>query len=241
MEFISYYSSGRLGDFIYQLSVIHENFLTTGKKGILYISDAAEPFAHGARRAYEDTKTYISALPYIAEYKLHQGEHYDVNLSSWRSSPLLFKAHWNTIFNQVYNVEWGKNPWLFSTKDARFEDKILIHCSTLRWPGRVDFHKLFEGVDMNNVLFITQNKAEHTHFCNATGLSLNLYIPNTLDEFICAVNSCVRFIGNLSSPSTYAYGLHKPCITLLLPGNPDNAHVLGLESVIPTITFLVEN
>ena len=55
MEFIIYYSSGRLGDFIYQLSVINENFLTTGKKGILYISDKPEAFAHGLQKAYEDT------------------------------------------------------------------------------------------------------------------------------------------------------------------------------------------
>lgn len=40
---------------------------------------------------------------------------------------------------------------------------------------------------------------------------------------------------NLSSPLTYAYGLHKNSITLLCPTLTDNVHIYELENILPTI------
>ena len=55
METISYLSGGLLGDFIFQLSVILENYIATGKKGILYISNKGEEFRFGLENTYIDT------------------------------------------------------------------------------------------------------------------------------------------------------------------------------------------
>lgn len=234
---IIYHSSGRLGDFIYQLSVIQENFIETGKKGILYISSTPENFAHGVETAFNDTKEYITSLPYIKEYKIFSNEYYDIDLSKWRTSDV--RSNWHDIFKKDYNVEWGTHPWLSSPVTSRFQDITLFHCSISRFPEQINFTELFKD---KNMLFITQHPAEHTYFVNKTGINITLYVPESIDEFICAVNSCLLFIGNLSSPLTYAYGLHKKSITLLnnesfisiILGISDSTHIIGLDTILPT-------
>lgn len=237
---VQYYrASGRLGDLIYQLSVINENFLNTGKKGVLYLCSEPEPFSHGLEKAYNDTKEYILSLPYMHDYKIHTNEPYEIDLSQWRYNGLLGTTHWNPIFKHSYNIDWGTHPWLFSKKDPQFQDKILFSCSIDRFPYDINFHDLFKDMKLENIIFITQNINEYLHFNNNTGINLTVYHPDTIDSFICAVNSCALFIGNLSSPLTYAYGLHKPSITLLTARCIiDNIHIIGTEKIIPTTIIL---
>jgi hypothetical protein len=237
---VQYYrASGRLGDLIYQLSVIYENFLNTGKKGVLYLSSEPEPFSHGLEKAYHDTKNYILSLPYIHDYTIHNNESYEIDLSKWRYNGLLETTHWNPIFKHSYNVDWGTHQWLFSKKDPQFEGKILFSCSIDRFPYDINFHDVFKDMKLENIIFITQNHNEYTHFNNNTGINLTVYHPDTIDSFICAVNSCSLFIGNLSSPLTYAYGLHKPSITLLTARcRKDNGRIIGTEKIIPTTIIL---
>jgi len=240
MSVIKYIASGRLGDFIYQLSVINENYINTGKKGILYITSNPEGFAHGLERAYNDTKDYIISLPYISEYKIHAGESYDINLSLWRNSKLLYKSHWNDIFKDVYNINWGSHPWLFSDKNKEFEDKILINCNnTQRFPRNINYKKLLEPYDLSKVIFVSQNESDYLHFNKITNITLKTYVPESITDYIRIINSCKIFIGSLSSPLTYAYGLHKKNITLLSSDcSYDNIHVTNLV-IIPEIQIII--
>lgn len=232
---VIYKSSGRLGDFIYQLSVINENFIETGNKGLLYISSDNEPFAHGLEKAYNDTKDYIKSLPYISEYKIYNGEHYDINLSSWRSSPLLFKASFDIIYKETFNVSWAKNQWLFSEKNSKFDGKILISCNkSFRFPSNRILNKIFESYDIKNMIFISQSYKDYLNFKAKTGITLDCHIAETISDFIIAINSCYLFIGSLSSPLTYAYGLKKKNITLL-SNSIDDIHVLSLDKDITEI------
>jgi len=240
VDVLHYRASGRLGDFIYQLSVIYENYLNTGKKGVLYLCSEPEPFAHGLEVAYNDTKDYIMTLPYIHNYKIHANESYDIDLSNWRNSHLLNSTHWNSIFKNTYGIDWGARPWLIGKKDKTFQNKILISCSIRRFPNSINFHNLFKDMNLDNIIFITQNEDEYTHFNIKTGITLPVYNPPTIESFIYAVHNCSLFIGNLSSPLTYAYGLHVPSITLLSADfKTDNAHIIGIEKIIPT-TLLLE-
>jgi hypothetical protein len=240
MPDIIYIASGRLGDFIYQLSVINENYINTGNKGLLYITSRPESFAHGLEKAFNDTKDYILTLPYISDYKIYNGEPYDINLSKWRSSALLFTTNWNNIFKDTYNINWGSHPWLFSDKNKDFEDKILINCNnTQRFPGNINYKKLLEPYDLSKVIFVSQNESDYLHFNKVTNITLKTYIPESITDYIRIVNSCKLFIGSLSSPLTYAYGLHKKNITLLSSTNTcDNIHVINLVT-IPEIEIMI--
>ena len=237
---IIYISGGFLGDFIHQLSVIHEKYLETGRKGVLYISTSVgDIFRFGVKQAYSDTYPFISKQAYIEDYKIHNGEAFDINLSSWRSSPLLYRANWNTIFNREYSVNWGSRPWL--TVDptvpipAHLEGKILVSCSTnmARFPHGIHFETLFTTYGKDNIVFLTQNKAEYDTFVTNTKITLNTYMPSTLEEMIACIAKSSLYIGNLSAPLTYAYALHKKNVTLLSKGFSDNTHIFGLETILP--------
>jgi len=240
---IRYLSSGKLGDFIHQLSIINERHIQTGQKGILYITEALEGFSFGLQKVYDDTKSFVLQLPYIEDYQIHRGEQTDVCLSSWRRSHLLFRVNWHHIFQNIYNVNWGSSPWLFGGENPRFRGKTLFSCSTYepRYPRLINFKKLFETIGYDNIMFITNNESEYDNFTMKTGEMLDLFVPKTIDEFITAVNSCDHFIGNLSSPLTYAFGLHKKCTVLLAPNNIDNYNFINLEEHLPYINFMMQN
>ena len=240
-DIIRHVAYGRLGDFIYQLSVINENFLNTGKKGLLYIRSTPEPFAYSVEKTFNDTKDYINTLSYISDYKIYNGEAIDIDLSIWRNSSLLFRTHWNNIFKQSYNIDWGTRPWLVSTINPLVKGKILFSCSInmSRYPYNINFLKFFESFGIDNILFITQTTEEYNSFTNITNIKLPLYVPESITDYISAINSCECFIGNLSSPLTYAYGLHKKCITLLNQRSDDNIHVLNLDHIFVNNTNMV--
>ena len=236
---IIYISGGLLGDFIHQLSVINEKYLETGRKGVLYISTSVgDGFRFGIGRAYSDTYPFISKQAYIEDYKIHRGEAFDINLSGWRSSSFLYRANWNTIFKNEYSVNWGSHPWLIIDPSvsvpAHVEGKVLFSCSTVheRYPS-IQFNTLFDKYEKNSIVFITQNKTEYDTFVNKTGIQLPLYMPSTLPEMVACIAKSTLYIGNLSSPLTYAYALHKTNTTLLNRGFCDNMHILGLDTVLP--------
>lgn len=109
-----------------------------------------------------------------------------------------------------------------------------------RFPERIDFMKLFDEYGKENIRFITENLNEYTQFKDKTGIELQVYIATSISDFIDTVNSCKLFIGTLSSPLTYAYGLHKEAV-VLLPNNysDDIAHVKGLEHILPGVKKMI--
>ena len=95
---IVYISGGLLGDFVHQLSTINENFLRSGRKGILYMANIGDAFRFGLSRTYEDMVPIVSKQIYIKTYAIYNNERYDVNLSDWRHSKLLYKTSWDKLF-----------------------------------------------------------------------------------------------------------------------------------------------
>jgi hypothetical protein len=210
---------------------------------VLYISgQVGEMFRFGVEQAYSDTYPFISTQPYIEAYKIHKGEPYDINLSSWRSN-LGSNINWNKIYNHHYNVNWGSHSWLTIDPSipvpAHVEGKVLFSCSTFseRYPSSIDFNKLFDTYGKDSVVFITQNRGEYETFVSKTGIQLPLYTPSTLQEMVACIAKSSLYIGNLSSPLTYAYALHKNNITLLCPGRCDNWFMYGLDAVLPVKTL----
>ena len=241
METVTYLSGGLLGDFIHNLSIVNETYLKTGKKGIVYIRNVPVYFRLGVERAYKDTFPIVSKQPYIHEYKIYNGEPYDINLDRWRESHLLYKASLYEIYKATYDVEWATHPWLLCNGliNDTFKDTVFVSCSTHRFPLNVDFKELFEQVGFERVQFITQTLSEYTGFKERTGIDIPLYLPSSLEDMVGAIQNCALFIGNMSSPLTYAYALHKKNITLhnFHTWEGDDVFFKGLDTVLPNIRF----
>lgn len=62
---LNYLSSGKIGDLIFNLSVINEIYLNSGKKGILYLTNSPEKFHYSLQKAYEDIYKIVKSQEYI--------------------------------------------------------------------------------------------------------------------------------------------------------------------------------
>ena len=208
---ITYASGGLLGDFIHQLSVIHQNYLQTGRRGILYIANTGDAFRTGIAQTYKDTYDIIIGQSYIKDYKIHAGEQYDINLSSWRADPMLFKCNWNELYKKVYNVDWGTKPWL-KIKEVlpEWQNKIIINTSKFRFPEQINFNDLITKYGVDNIIYIGFAEKEYYRFIMKTGIkTIKFHKLSTLVEMCNIINSCKLMVGSLSAPMAFAHGMHK--------------------------------
>jgi len=234
IEPITYAGGGPLGDFIHQLSVVQENFLTTGRKGRVYVSNRHEGFRFGIERAYTDLAPIVSRQDYVESFRLHAGEPFAVNLNDWRYSPLLYGANWHDIFAAVFRVPWGAHPWLTLPASEEYANTTLISLTSLR-PPTVDWNFLKH---LPNILFVTDSQEELDTWRkvihgDAIGLTLRSGVPTkvfpSLYELYRAIAGSKLFIGSLSSPLAAALAAYRPCIALLHP--IDTAHVVHVADL----------
>ena len=224
---ITYVGGGPLGDFIHSLSVVQENFLATGRKGRVYLSNRGEPFRLGLERAYEDLRPIVSSQHFIESFHLHNGEPFAVDLSAWRQSTLLYKANWHAIFEETFRVPWGSHKWLTLPAADEYKDTILIGL-TARRPPTVDWSFL-EHLP-GNALFSTDNQEELDTWRSATQSNLPAKVFPSLYELYRAIHSCKLFIGSLSSPLAFALAAYRPCVAMLC--RPiDDAHIVHVSDM----------
>jgi hypothetical protein len=237
---IIYISGGLLGDFIHQLSVICEMYHKTNKKGILYITDTVgDIFRTGVENTYLETKKIVEEQEYIKEYKIHNGENYDINLSKWRQSPYLYQCNLYILFNRVYDVEWGSHKWLTAPINENYSNKIIITHSLQRWGDINIYRDIINKFNLNDILYIYWMNEEYSLFKEQTGFELQSYKCNNIYELITILNSCKLHIGNFSTPLTISFALKHPSIGLsynsindqiLFQNLPDMATKIILDS-----------
>jgi hypothetical protein len=241
---ITYIAGGLLGDFIHQLSVINEVFLSTGRKGILYISNIGDAFRLGLETTYKDTYDIIMKQIYIADYKIYNNEpNIEVDLSAWRKSRLLFKTSWYEIFKNTYQVEWGTHPWITNIEiDNTWQNKILINTTQIRFTNHIDYNELIKKYGAENIIYIGFNDAEYNYFLQKTGIkqgTIQYYKPATLMELTIIINSCKLFVGSLSAPLSIAHALYKNRIIGLYKKHDGCInHVSGLENILPNMILI---
>jgi len=221
---IYYLSSGKLGDFIQNLSVINEKFYITGKKGILCVNNNNNnAFTNGLVETYNDTYNVIKSQKYIKDYKIYQNEKIDIYLDLWRGNEnLLYKTNWMKIYENTYNVYWGHHKWFDVPNDKKWEDKILINVMNYRKPTNIDFNKLY-NIFSNSLVFISFHKTEYHEFVKDTKLNIENYIPESFTDACIAVNSCKLLVANLSGLLTIGHACHKKRI-IGLSGAGDDIH-----------------
>lgn len=206
-----YVSGGKLGDFIQQLSVVYERFLVDKEPAIVYISDRGDTFRFGVEKAYEDLLPIISKQPYIKEFKIHHGEPYDVDLSSWRKytaqNPLNDYLTW---MKKEYGIEWGKHKWILNiSTNPIWKDKIVINTTHYRFPETFPWHLQFRRMmNPNKLVFVGFDPVDYQDFVKRTGLKVRFHKPTSIHDFCIIINSCEMFVGSLSAPLSFAFGLH---------------------------------
>ena len=222
---ITYLAGGLLGDFINQLSVIQEVYKATGRKGFLFVSNRGDAFRFGLEQLHKDTKDIIKAQEYIYEYKIHKDEVYDVDLTKWRESPLLYHKSWAEIFQSTYSIPWGKHKWLSYKTDSAFQDKIVICYSARRENKQINYKELLKQFPADKVVFVATGIEEYAFFSELSGTNLPLNLCPTLESLTIIINSCALLISNLSAPIHFGLAFHKPCVGILMPGLQDNIHM----------------
>jgi hypothetical protein len=207
---IKYTSGGRLGDFVNQLSVINENYIKTGRKGILYIGFTGDSFSNKIKGTYLDTYKIIKSQPYIYDYKIHSGEYCDCDLSLWRN--YLNMGNLKDIFSKTYNVEWGKNKWLYLEKNQEYKEKwkdiVLINTTKRRFKGELNYQELYD-IYKDKMVFISSVNEDYEYFVKTTGINIENYKPFSFEDLCLCIDNCYMFVGGLSMPLTIGYSLHK--------------------------------
>ena len=208
---VIYISGGLLGDFFHQLSIINENYIKTNKKGILYIADIGDTFRSGLKKTYDDLCEIVFLQEYIADFKIYNGEKYDINLSFWRHS-YSNNTRICHLFKNIYDVEWGKHKWINNIPILKeWENKTIINTTHYRFPNEPFFEKL-KDLDLTNFVYVSNLKNEYDYFVNKTNIQINYYSPKSLMELCIIINSCEKFIGALSAPLSISTALHKNCV-----------------------------
>ena len=238
---IIYLAGGLFGDFIHQLSVIKEKYLLTGRKGILYISNIGDAFRFGLENTYNNTYELIMKQDYIEDYKIHNNEPYEINLSSWRKNKLLLKKNFYYVFSNEYKIDWGKNKWINVEKDDKWKDKILVNETSYRF-SNINYTKLYE-LYSNNIIFIAfkdTNYDDYEYFTKNTGLVIEYYNPINMIDLAISINSCKLFVGTSSGFMAIAYALHTNIINGVYYGQNREIYysfIDGLDKIFKNISI----
>ena len=236
---ITYISGGAFGDFIHQLSVINEMFYKTGQKGYLYIANGfgGDTFRNGIEYTYNDTYSVLIKQRYIIEYKIYNGETYDINLNEWRNSPSLYNKNWYYIFKETYNVEWGKHKWIIVDNDSFYTDHIFINTTNYRWADNLNFHKLYTLYNSDKIIYIGSDPEQYEFFKNATQIYNIPYIQITsFQEWCILISSCRLIVGSLSAPIAIAHATNTNRICNINT-HIDSVMLYGLNKIWDTIQY----
>ena len=238
---IVYIAGGKQGDFILQLSVVHQQYLKTGRKGIIYMYDdipdlKIKPiFTNGLQDTYDDIYSLLKKQNYILDCKIWSNEPYDINLSKWYNSPLLYQRNWHDIFEAEYDIDWGKDKWLETEKKAEYANLIVI--APIIRKINVNLLDVINQYVRSNMIFVCFHRKQYNEFVENYGIELPFVECKTIEEMAIIINSCELFIGGMSSPLTLAQAVHAKT-TVFLDHDGDSTHNL-LENNLPNYNVLL--
>lgn len=205
---------GKLGDLLHTMWVVKRNWDTTGKKGIVIMSERydGERFGWGLAKTFEEVAPFLEKQAFIEKVELDNGQDYtiDVNLNEWRKHSK-GDQDWTTMLSRVYKLE-RVDPlggWLTSTphSDLELEQTVVVHQS---YRTRINPNYPWEAILKNNkCLFVTCNWLEWEDFQYKHLVSC--YLAKDLSEMAAIIGNAKGFCGNQSSPLALAAALGKVC------------------------------
>jgi hypothetical protein len=237
---IIYLTGGMLGDFIYSLSVVKENFVKTGRKGIVCISEKGDHFRYGLINTYKDTYNVIINQDYIDKYEIYNEQPIDIDLTLWRWNAAADYKNWHIKFSNTYNIDWGKNKWLTVESQQKWFNKVLINTTNYRWPYSIDF-QLLNNLYPGDLIFISFNEDEYHFFKEKTNLGIPFIKITDFTELCIAIHSCKLMVGSQSTPSNIAFSMHKNCVIGKCKEDYHSVHghhyIDGLDKIFSHVKF----
>lgn len=242
LEPIRYINGGMFGDFIHSLSVINENYYKTGRKGILYIANGygGDIFRYGIENAFNDTFEIISKQNYIISYSIYKDSGYDINLNDWRHNRYICNQNWWFIYNDTYNINWTKHPWItlpnILIKDSKWENKIIVNTTSHRFPAFINFQEKY-SLYGDDLVFVTMEESNYNDFVKNTGLSnIPCHLLTSFTELCIILYSCKLFISGLSAPLAIAFAMHTPCIIAMHIDYLEHYMMKDIQKYLPFIS-----
>ena len=231
LEPIVYVATGLMGDFIMQLSVVCENYYSTGKRGIIYM--VGPHFRKGIENTFNDIVEIVKMQPYIDDLRIGEPPcGCDVYLSSWRHRDDFYQYNWYQLLLNEYDIHLGKHPWLHAPILCEWTDKTVIHIAQYRFPVNIEFpHD-------NSVVLLALEPGDYDTFVSKTGHHhIATYKPANFTELCSIIYSCKKFIGALSMPLTLAHAMHVNRDVKLCGVAESDTMNIGLINYIPGINI----
>jgi hypothetical protein len=224
-----------LGDFITQLSVICENFYKTGRKGIVNMIDTV-PFRKGLEETYSEIKSMVASQPYIEDLQMGFPDNFEIYLSSWRDSDQLYKINIYELFLQEYNVPFGKHKWIHTPNNVQWNNKVIIHIVTYRFPVNINYQNIVNQYGIENIVFLNMEDNDYEYFVEKTKINIpTIYKPESFEDLCAMIGSCKLFVGATSMPLCIAHATHVSRIVGLPDNNDIKMLATGLIHHVPNI------
>jgi FkbM family methyltransferase len=226
-DYITYNIGGLLGDFIHSLYIVYNNFLQTGKKGLIYMSSDGDGFRNGLITTYNEIYQLIKAQPYIYDLQVHTNQKYEVNLNSWRNVILLPEINhvFSKAYNHTYKIDhWGSKQWMFfdniinkyAFNFEKYSNATLINTCERRFPI-TDISTYV----VPNTYFISFNDTDYSYFLNKTNIQIPHIKLSNIYELCYVLSICKLFIGSYSMPLSLAYAMDINHVSLRWVQNMD--------------------
>ena len=242
-ETIDYIVGGRMGDFFQVLYVAHQNYLQTGKKGNVYITNnldyGGDAFTKPLEVLYPELLPIMNQQDYIEKFEIFNNQTNDfINLNDWRL-PENFKPEnfpWINLFNKVYLTQYEKltyQAWIkFSDVDFRFKDKVVIHRAHYRTTeDEINWEQLIRD---NDCIFVGFEETQYDAFPYKNMLPFHKI--DTLGDFCAILNACKFYIGNQTGPLSIAHAMDIPRLCELW--DIDAVHYVGEEKYFKELNWV---
>ena len=236
---INFVMGGKIGDFFQLLFAVKNVCKKENKKANLYIYDRG--WEYGIDTAFNEIAPIVLQQKYINKFEKFKNlkEPY-IDLHDFNSSPYIFRHCWSEISALNFNFNISEYKWIDCRDQTEiFKNKLLINrrYNPLNFNNDFPYEQIIEQF-VDNIVFISNRDEDYQQFPHK--MRCDYYKPKTITDYLCAINSCQLYIGNLSAPSSLANSLDAPRI-IELPHRPDAAHWVGEEKYSKNIGWFLTN
>ena len=255
---MNFISGGKLGDFLHSLFAV-KNLCDQQKcKADVYMVDIGWDF--GIENTYRELQPILKKQSYINDIHILTDYHLDpiqnpiqnspiqifnkqileegYIFNDYINSPLLYKACWTEIYEDLFNFKSKSSQWLtYDSYDENLKGKVIIHRKNNDMKSETFPYDEICDQYHDNLIFISSNIADYEAFPWKSRMPF-LHI-DTLDDWFTSINSCDLIVSNLTGPTVIAHALDKRRI-IELPNRADSMHCVGEEKYSTNIFWYLD-